>query len=149
MTLQHTIPLRYEQDYCRWLEQTIQLLRDRNLSAIDYDNLIEELEDMGRSQKDALYSNLKIVFLHLLKWQYQPSRRSNSWRFSIREHRQRLHKAFKDSPSLKNYYINNFEDCYADARELAADETGLSLETFPVHCPFNPDEVMNADYISQ
>jgi len=77
----------YTTDYYRWLETTVQQLRHGNLTALDVDNLLEELEDMGRSEKRLMYNNLKILLLHLLKYRYQPAMRSNRWLGSMVEHR--------------------------------------------------------------
>jgi hypothetical protein len=137
----------YDRDYNLWLEITIGQLRDRQFEEIDLLNLIEELEGMSRSEKRAVYSNLKILLMHLLKYRYQPTKRSNSWRSTIREHRQRLKRAFEESPSLKNYFNENFPDCYQNARELAADETGLALEVFPMACPFSQPEILDTEYL--
>lgn len=137
----------YESDFYLWLSTTAQLLRNGNFSAIDLDNLIEEIEGMARKEKQALKSNLRILLIHLLKWNYQPDKRTNNWRSTIREHRKRLKDAFDDSPSLKPYYLDFFAHGYQDARELAADETGLSLDTFPVDSPFTPEETLNEDYL--
>ncbi len=139
----------YEQDYCLWLETTVKLLQERHLKDIDFENLIEELEGMSRREKEALFSNLQIVLLHLLKYRYQPSKRSNSWRSSIREHRKRVKRAFRNSPSLQPYLTKIFAECYQDGRELAADETGLPLETFPEQCPFTTEEVLNTHYLPE
>ena len=136
----------YEQDYYLWLEATAQLLREGQLSALDAANLLEEIEDMGRSEKRAVYSNLKMLLMHLLKYGYQPEKRSNSWRASIVEHRQRLKKAFQESPSLQAYYTEIFNECYQDARELAAAETGLAIDNFPVETPFTSEEILKSDY---
>ncbi|GBF81496.1 hypothetical protein AsFPU1_2910 [Aphanothece sacrum FPU1] len=65
----------YDQDFLLWLETTINNLQKRQLSRLDYDNLIEELSAMGRKEKHALESNLIIILLHLLKWQYQPEKK--------------------------------------------------------------------------
>ena len=137
----------YDRDYALWLEAQVQALKDGNLKAIDLGNLIEEIEDMGRSQKDAVDSNLVVVLLHLLKYKYQPEKRSNSWKASIREHRRRLRKSFKASPSLKRYCEIGFQENYQDARAGAADETGLALDTFPSESPFTLDEALDADYL--
>lgn len=97
---------------------------------------------MGRSEKRAVYNNLKILLLHLLKYQYQREI-SNSWIASIVEHRQRLKKAFKDSPSLQPYFTEIFDECYQDARELAAAETGLTIDV-PVEAPFTSEAVLSS-----
>jgi Domain of unknown function DUF29 len=140
-------PQLYEQDYHHWLETTAQQLRDGNLAALDIQNLLEEIEDMGRSERRSVYSNLKILLLHLLKYAYQPSMRSNSWLGSIVEHRQRTNKAFKDSPSLRPYYAEIFVEAYGEARELAAVETGMAIDEFPVESPFGLDEVLRSGYL--
>jgi hypothetical protein len=137
----------YEQDYFRWLEETAHLLRSGHLEKLDVGNLADEIEDMGRNEKRAVESNLEIVLMHLLKWQYQPERRSNSWQLTIFEHRKRLAKLFRDSPSLRNYYAQVFGECYQNARKMAAIETGLPLETFSPDPPFDEEEVLNSDYL--
>ena len=142
------LSMLYEQDYYLWLETTAKLLREGQLSALDAAHLLEEIEDMGRSERRAVYSNLKILLMHLLKYRYQPQKRSNSWISSIVEHQQRLKKAFKESPSLQPYYVEVFNECYQDARELAAAETGLAIEDFPVETLFTPQEILNSDYLS-
>lgn len=139
----------YEQDYYLWIQKTASLLRDGRLSELDIPNLLEEIEDMGRSQKQAVKSNLRVVLWHLLKYNYQPSRRSNSWRATIREHRNRLDEDLVDSPSLKRYFTEVFAECYQKARALAADETGLPIETFPNESPFTPEETLNPDYLPE
>ena len=86
-------------------------------------------------------------WLYLLKYKYEPSRRSNSWRSTIREHRQRLTESFQDSPSLKGYFNEVFDACYQKARELAADETGLDIEEFPDESPFSVEETLDSEYL--
>lgn len=137
----------YEQDFCLWIETTANLLKRRQFSQLDIENLIEEIQTMGRNEKNALESNLIIVFLHLLKWQYQPNKRSRSWESSIFEHRRRIYKAFKDSPSLKTFFANVFTECYQYARKKASIETGLSLTAFPTESPFTIDEILDENFL--
>lgn len=139
----------YEQDYYCWLEETARLLRNGKLAELDVLNLAEEIEDMGRSEKRAVESNLEIVLMYLLKYKYQPEQRSNSWRFTILEHRDRLEKFFRDSPSLRPYFATIFEDCYSRARKKAAVETGLSLDNFPSTSPFTPEQILNSDFLPE
>ncbi|MBP0029193.1 DUF29 domain-containing protein [Roseofilum sp. Guam] len=136
----------YDRDYYLWLETTSQLLRDRQLDRIDLEHLAEELEDMGKSEKRAIESNLEILLMHLLKYQYQLEKQTNSWRYTIYEHRDRIQKAFRDSPSLKNYFNQIFEGCYAKARQRAAIETGMNIDNFPELCPFSITETLDMDY---
>ncbi len=137
----------YDQDFMLWITNMVQLLKEHRLTELDLENLIDEIEDMGRNQKHALESNLTILLMHLLKWQYQSAKRTNSWKFTIREHRQRLQKAFRDSPSLKHYCEQVFSDCYQDARNLASDETGLELAMFPVESPYAIAETLSQDFL--
>lgn len=139
----------YEQDFNLWLEETVNLLKTRQLERVDYENLIEEIESMGISHKNALESNLMQVLMHLLKWQYQKEKRTNSWRYSIIEHRDRLERAFRDSPSLKRYFDDVLENCYQKARRFASEETGLDIKTFPVDLPFTKEQILNPDYLPQ
>jgi hypothetical protein len=143
------LPDLYQQDYYLWLENTAKTLREGKLTQLDIPNLIEEIEAMGRSEKRAVFNNLKILLIHLLKYKYQQPKRSNSWRYTIREHRQRIEEAFEDSPSLKKYFSESFDKCYENARKLAADETGLPVNTFPSASPFTPEETLNSDYLPE
>jgi predicted DNA-binding ribbon-helix-helix protein len=137
----------YEQDYLLWIETTLNQLRQGRLTELDLTNLIEEIEDMGNSQKLALESNLRVLLMHLLKWKYQPERRTNSWKYTIVEHRKRIIKSFKTSPSLKRYFEQVFAECYQDAVDLASAETGLLAATFPDRSPFSQEDVININYL--
>ena len=139
----------YNQDYYLWLEKTTQLIRNGKLSELDLSNLAEEIEDMGKREKRALESNLVVILVHLLKYKYQSGKRTNSWKSTIREHRRRLNRIFKDSPSLKRYFDEVFAECYQEAREQAADQTELPLNTFPKDFPFTPEEAVNSHYLPQ
>lgn len=137
----------YEQDYFLWLEETAQLLRHGRLSQLDIPNLLEEIESMGRSEKHAIQSNLIVVLLHLLKYKYQPQKRTSSWLSSIAEHRDRIEIALADSPSLLPYVKEVFEKCYGKARIRAAIETELPIDVFPAESLFTPEESLNPDYL--
>lgn len=136
----------YEQDYLLWLETTLDQLKQGRLTELDLINLIEEIEDMGNSQKLALESNLRILLMHLLKWKYQQNKQTNSWKYTIVEHRKRINKSFKTSPSLKRYFEQVLLECYQDAKDLAVAETGLSEATFPEQCPFERENILNSNY---
>ncbi len=139
----------YEKDFYLWIKTTAKQLKDGNFAEIDLDNLIEEIESMGRSEKRALKSNLLVVLMHLLKYKYQPEKRTNSWLSTIFEHRRRLKEDLTESPSLKKYLSEVFNECYQDARKQAALETGLSLDTFPVNSPITTDQSLNQDYLPE
>lgn len=139
----------YEQDYALWLDTTCQLIKAGRLADVDIANLLEELDDMGRSEKRVLTSNLIVVLMHLLKYAYQPGQRSNSWRFTLKEHRRRLQEALAASPSLKLYFDQIFADCYRESRDLAATETGVHWENFPLESPFTQEQVLDREYLPQ
>jgi hypothetical protein len=144
--LASTTPELYETDFVSWAEQQAALLEQGQFEQLDVANLIDEVLDLSKRERQALYSNLKIILLHLLKWNYQASLRSNSWRASIREHRQRVARQMNDSPSLKPYLQEIFPECYQDARLLAADETGLPENIFPVESPFSVSNTIQSDF---
>ncbi len=137
----------YDRDYLGWLDATIAQLRAGDYSQVNWANLIDELEAMSRRERKRLKRNLIVVLLHLLKWQFQPSHRTGSWRGSIREHRRRLREDLADSPSLVPYYRDIFAAAYTDARLQAADETGCAPEALPVESPYTPEQVLNADFL--
>ena len=139
----------YETDFVRWVETTLEQLRAQDYANVDWTNLLEEIEDMSKRERKSLKSNLVVILLHLLKWQYQPEFRSGSWRGSIREHRRRINDDLKDSPSLQPYLQQIFVECYMNAREQAADETGLSLETFPVDCLFTSEQSLDSSFLPE
>ena len=136
----------YDTDFNQWLEEQVQLLRDRQLNNLDLENLIEEIESLGKSDKRQIKSRLEVLLHHLLKWQYQPAQRTGSWQGTIAEQRRRIRDLLADSPSLKSYVETVANTCYADAREQASLETGLSLDHFPVDCPYAIADALNPNF---
>ncbi len=137
----------YEADYVAWIGVMVEHLRDRNYGAVDWENLIEEIEEMGKRERRSLESNLIVLLLHLLKWQFQPERRSGSWQGSIVEHRRRLLRSLQDSPSLKPYVEAVFGDCYQAAVEQAIAETGLQESVFPEASPYGAEQVLRSGFL--
>ncbi|TAG91642.1 MAG: DUF29 domain-containing protein [Oscillatoriales cyanobacterium] len=137
----------YDKDYLKWTETTVEKLRISDYSNIDWENLMAEIEDMGRSERRSLESNLVVVIMHLLNWEFQPDQRSGSWKGIIAEHRRRIRKSLQDSPSLKPYLEEVFSECYSDAVEQASAETGLSIETFPQLCVYASAEVLDSNFL--
>jgi Domain of unknown function DUF29 len=137
----------YEQDFYAWANEQAALLRAGKLDSADIENIAEEIESMGRSEKRELVNRLAVLLLHLLKWRYQPSFRSNSWRLTIKEQRYRLRRHMNDNPSLKSQLGDAMLDAYSLARIGAERETGLAVETFPESCPFTFDQAMAEDFL--
>lgn len=136
----------YDVDYLEWVNHTAELLKQGRLDELDIESLIEEVEDLGRSQKQALRSNLRVLLMHLLKWQYQSGMRTGSWKGSIREHRARIQGAIEDSPSLRNFSAQVLDNTYRKAREIASDETELDISTFPGESPYTVEQVLDDEF---
>ena len=102
---------------------------------------------MGRRERQAIRSNLKILLMHLLKYQYQSQKRSKSCLLTIFEQRDRVSELLKDSPSLVNYVPEIFEECYQFARQKTTLEIDLPLITFPVESPFSIEETLNFEFL--
>ncbi len=122
--IQSTTQTLYDQDYYLWLRTTINQLRAGQFSDVDLDNLLEELETMGRREKRAIESLLIKLLEHLLKlkcWDSERERNQGHWKGEIRTFRRDIKKALQDSPSLKPYILEIFDECYQDARTEASD----------------------------
>jgi hypothetical protein len=120
----------YERDETAWLEAMSVLAASGRYAEMDYKHLSEYLADMARRDRREVFSRLVVLLCHLLKWEYQPTRRSGSWRGTIREQRREL-KQLLESGTLRNHAEAVLADAYAEARRQAADETELSLDVFP------------------
>jgi len=136
----------YETDFYAWANQQAELLRAGKLSAADIENIAEEIESMGKTEKRELVSRLAVLLLHLLKWRFQPERRGASWEASITVQRRDLVRHLRDNPSLKSKIAEAIEDAYGDAFLLVAAETGLPRPTFPVECPWSFETIMDAEF---
>lgn len=136
----------YDADFLEWVNHTAELLKQGRFDELDIENLIEEVETLGRSEQTALRSNFRVLLMHLLKWRYQPSKRSSSWSGTIVEHRIRIQDDFGDSPSLRNHYTQVFDKTYEQARTWAATETGLDLSTFSDECPYTTEQVLDDQF---
>jgi hypothetical protein len=135
----------YETDFYSWTQAQAAALRAKDWGALDLDNLVEELDALGRSERNALWSHLRILLVHLLKWRYQPERRTRSWRGSITRARQNLARRLQQ-PSLRRELSAFITEAYTDARRLAADQTGLPQATFPQMCEWNEEQVQDVDF---
>lgn len=137
----------YERDFNLWVEEQVRLLREGRLQQLDVVNLIDEIEDLGIHEKKAVQSNLVVVLKHLLKYRYQPDRRSRSWLSSIAEHRRRLRNDLATSPSLRPYARGCFEQCYEDGRRQALIETGLSPGAVPEAPLYTLEQTLDPDFL--
>jgi hypothetical protein len=134
-------------DLYSWAVRQAELLRAGRLSEIDPVAIAEEIDDVGEEEYHRLESALRVVILHLLKWDHHPDRRSRSWALSILEHRKRVHRQLRRSPGLKSQLNEALEGAYEDARLEASAEMGLPLSLFPVRRPFEYAEIMERSII--
>lgn len=132
----------YQRDMHAWTQQTAELLRQGRFHEVDVEHLVEELETMGRRDRQELISRLKILLARLLKWQCQPEHRSSSWRGSILEQRLRIRDLLHDCPSLKPFLHEATLLAFADATSLASKETGLAIDQFPATKPFPLEQLL-------
>jgi hypothetical protein len=136
----------YDRDFYAWANQQAKALRHATLAELDWQNLAEEIESMGRSEKRELVSRLAVLMSHLLKWRFQPDRQSNSWRLTIREQRLRLNSHLKDNPSLKSKLDEAIAEAYEVALIDVQRETNLPETAFPSTCPWAFDQIMDAAF---
>ena len=140
----------YEADFVRWLDYQAELLRAGRVGELDLENLAEEIESIARSDKREIYNRLTVLLAHLLKIQFQPDKRTRSWLLTVREQRRQLRLVFADSPSLAKIYAPGaFSDIYQDARQDAAEETGLALTAFPESCPYTLEQTLDEDFLPE
>ena len=137
----------YEQDFVAWLDDQAERARRGETEGLDLENIAEELEGMARSDRREIRNRLTVLLLHLLKYEFQPRRRSRGWRARIAERRQRIAAVIDDSPSLQEFPAGIIERCYADARAQAALESGLPRTVLPEVCPYRIEQVLDSAWL--
>jgi hypothetical protein len=141
--------VRYEEDLYAWSLEQAALLRARRADGLDWDHLAEEIEWMVGRDRRELKNRLRIIVLHLLKWQGQPGRRGASWRKTLRTQRRHIKDLLQESPSLRRLVPELVREAYPDAVKDAVDETGLPAEHFPSSCPYAADDVLDEDHLPE
>lgn len=144
----HT-PSLYETDFYAWTEEQVNLLKNQQWEQLDTTNLIEEIESLGRKERQELRNRLGVLLGHLLKWQFQSEKRSSSWLSTIREQQIQIKLLLADSPSLKPYLNQCFLAAYELGLALAIRETALGEQIFPQVCPYTPEQTMNSDFLPE
>ncbi|QMS90425.1 DUF29 domain-containing protein [Nostoc edaphicum CCNP1411] len=139
-------PSLYESDFYAWTQEQVTLLRNEQWSQIDLHNLIEEIQSLGKQQRQELRNRLSVLIGHLLKWQYQSQRRSRSWLATLRIQRLDIAELLEDNPSLKPYLEEALRKAYLKGVELAVGETDLPKRTFPLECPYSLSEIVDYDF---
>jgi hypothetical protein len=142
----------YEQDYYLWLEKTISLLENRQFFDLDLENLIEEISDMGKSQRQSLKSYLTRLLEHLLKlayWESELEYNRRVWKNEIRNFRLRIQQILEDSPSLKPYLSEIFSPCYQNARKLFLDISGIAQNLVSLNPIGTMEQVLDEDWFPE
>ena len=136
----------YDQDLSAWAAHNAQLLRQGQFNDLDIEHLIEELDDMGKSEFRAFESHIQNLIMHLLKWQMQPLMRSGSWRGTIDNARHATLKLLRDNPSFKARLQQTIAEEYPYARKSASYETGLALNTFTSSCFYTNEQLLDEEW---
>jgi hypothetical protein len=136
----------YERDFYTWSFEQARLMREGHWDAVDRDNVAEEIESLGREQFNKLASALRVLMLHMLKWDHQPELRSRSWALSIETQRLELADIVADNPGLRPRIPDAIARGYRRARLEAARETGLDQNEFPTTCPYGWDDIVSRTF---
>jgi hypothetical protein len=137
----------YNTDFYAWTQAQAAAIRAGAWDAVDAAHVAEEIEDMGKSDRRALVSHLRVLLLHLLKWEYQPERRSDSWVSSMGNAQVEVQTILEESPSLRPELPAFVARAYGQAYQLAARETGISLQVFPGGSPWPPEQLVSATFL--
>jgi len=136
-------PTLYSTDFYRWSQEQAELLRQGRFDQIDRENMIEEIESMGRREKQELRNRLAVLLMHLLKWQYQPNLQGKSWMLTIKIQRLEIREHIGENPSLKHSLDELVEKAWKIALPKAEQETGLTITIFPKKCPWSFEQFMD------
>jgi hypothetical protein len=136
----------YDRDLHAWAEEQVRLLRTGRLAEIDAENIAEEISDVGSEQYYKLESALRVLLMHMLKWDYQPERRSRSWENTISEQRYQVEEQLEDNPSLKSRREQAVSRAYRKARLRASSETEMDVASFPETCPYQWDDILSRPF---
>jgi hypothetical protein len=139
----------YEADFYAWTQVQVSCIKQQQWDAVDVAHLIEEIETLGRKERQELRNRLAVLLGHLLKWQFQPEQRSNSWLGTIREQRLQIKLLLEDSPSLKPYLEQAFVDAYGLGVALAIRETELDEQIFPEVSPFELEQALQPNFLPE
>jgi ribosomal protein L29 len=140
------VPALHDSDFYTWAMETAGALRERRFETIDWEAVAEELEDMGRSERRELESRLEVLLAHLLKWRFQPQRRSSSWRGTIKEQRRKTARLLRQNPGLKPLMEEILADAYYRSLAVAERDTGIDEDAFPETCPWDIDRIMDEGF---
>ena len=133
----------YDQDFALWTAEAARLLREGRFQEIDIEHVAEEIEDMGKRDYREVLSRLALILQHLLKWQFQPDKRTGSWKTALINQRREIELVFEQSPSLRRAAVQLLPCAYRQAIQDAAGETGMPEDSFPHECPYTLEQALD------
>ena len=136
----------YDADFYAWTLEQSNLLKSGQLQKLDIENLVEEIESLGKQQRQELRNRLGILIGHLLKWQYQPDKRSKSWKATIIEQRDKSSESLQENPSLKPYLSEAIASAFRSGLALVVSETTLDYKDLPAECPFTIEQILDPTF---
>jgi hypothetical protein len=136
----------YEVDFYAWTIEQSKFLKVGDFKHLDITNLVEEIESLGKQERRELESRLGVLIGHLLQWEYQPEKRSKSWRATIREQRRAAQKLISQNPSLKPYLTEAIVDAYESGKDLVVSETTLDYMDLPQKCPYPSEQLLDPNF---
>ncbi|MCY7331188.1 MAG: DUF29 domain-containing protein [Pseudanabaena sp. CAN_BIN31] len=136
----------YEVDFYAWTQQQSEFLALGKWEDLDIKNLVEEIESLGKQQKQELRNCLGVLIGHLLKWDCQPELRGKSWKSTIREQRKQVQLLLKDNPSLQSYLDEAVIDAYELGLALVVRETTLDYQDLPSECPYAIAQILDPEF---
>ncbi len=136
----------YDTDFYAWTLQQSKLLREGDFQHLDVVNLVEEVESLGKQQRQEMENRLTILLGHLLKWDYQPEYRSKSWKATIREQRRTAQKLIQQNSSLKSYLEEAIADAFESGLDLVVRETPLDYQDLPATYPYTQEQILDPDF---
>jgi len=136
----------YDRDFYSWTQEQARLVRAGQWARVDRENVAEEIESLGRTEFNKLESALRIILLHMLKWDHQPARRSRSWALSISQQRLELDDVLADNPGLRPRIDDAIARAFRKARLQAVQQTNLNETQFPVACPYSWDDLVSREF---
>lgn len=136
----------YDADFYSWTLAQAAELRDRRPAGLDWENLAEEIEDLGGEVFNKLRSSFRVILVHMLKWDHQPERRSRSWAASIDTHRIEIDFVFDRNPALRRRQVEAISGAYRQARVRAAVEMKRDKKALPETCPYSLEDVLTREF---
>lgn len=141
----------YENDVVAWANEQAALIRAGRFDQLDLAHIAEEIEDVGKSEQRELASRMAVLLMHLIKWKFQPDKRTNSWTATIKTQRRLLVRRIQKTPSLSPMLTDPewIDEMWVDATAAAEKETGIDIGTFPESCPWVMADVLSEGWLPE